>query len=240
MADTPPSSSSAPSPWSTPAGPIRTVRIDAGAAAVIVRAAKVDAPRVVRGAGQVPEGDVLVVRSAGRRVEVEVPIGFDVVVSATAGRVITQGHLGRVVVTAGAGRIDVEHAESVDVRAGAGRVIVERCVGECRLKVDAGRAQLGHVGSLHVMSDAGRIEARQIDSATTVRALHGRVDLGVLGGGDVDIETQTGRIDVKVQGTAKPRVTAESQHGRLRMAVPAGDDFALRVRTAHGRVTVGR
>ncbi len=218
---------------------IRTVRIDAGAGAVTVRAADVTEPIVDAGhAHQIDH--TLIVHAASHRVSVVVPFGTDVVVLALAGRVTTTGRLGRVVVTAGAGRIDVEHADSIDVRATAARVTVGRCMGECRLKLATGRADIDHVGSLHLMSDAGRVSAREVDDEATVRATTGRVDIGVNGGGDVDIETLHGRIEVTVHGTALPHMAVRSGHGAVRLDVPDGDDFNLRVLTAHGRVEVGR
>lgn len=177
------------------------------------------------------------IHSPSNRVEARVPIGTNIVVGADSGRVTLRGRFGVVSVAAGSGRVEIEHAETVDVRAQSGRVEIGWCDGLCRVHAGSGRADIQSAGPTDVMVDSGSITISEARGAAQLRTTSGRIELTLVGAHDVDAESVSGRIRVRVPPGLRPNVILTSS-GRTTSEVDLGADGTIRLRSISGRLEV--
>lgn len=213
---------------------------------VVVETAEVEDLRVETGSNAeltVEEGDAddattVSVTTGGDRVSVTCPPGTDVLVGNRSGRIELDGPLGDVHVVTTSGAVDIDEAESVDVRSRSGRVRVGCCHGRCRVMTKSGSVEIDETESLDVAVKSGRVNAEQVGEGR-VYAASGSITLGATGEGDIRIRVLSGNVRIDVPPDVHPDVRARARSGKVRCDCPPGTDFVVDVATASGSVVVG-
>jgi len=195
---------------------------------------------VERGPAPVIEpGRPVTVVGRDERLVVRVPVGVDLVIGTGSGRVTVRGSLGAVAVTTSSGRVEVDRAQRVDVRVRSAGVSVGEVDGEARVDTLSGRAQVGRAGSAHLSTVSGRIVIGHCVGRLRARTVSGRIEARVDGPApDVDVETVSGRVDVRMHPGVHPRVEVSTVTGRVHHDLPVGDDGRVAARTVTGSVWV--
>lgn len=177
-------------------------------------------------------------RGGSARLEVRCPTGTDVVVGTASGRVELRGDFGEVRVTTASGNIEVDHAETLDLRSVSGSIDVARCAKRCRLQTTSGRATVGSAEDTDVSTVSGQVQLGIGRGNTRVRTASGRVELGTRGKGDVDVETLSGSVKVEVPASIRPAVELRSATGKRRCGCEAGLDCRITVSSMTGKIEV--
>lgn len=215
----------------TAAAPPSTVRVSAVSGRVTVVAGSAFS---VKGHADVRiDGAVATVAAGSSRVEVTVPTGAHVAIGTTSGRVQARGELGDTAITSVSGRVSVEHATSVDVRSGSGRVEVGSVDGMCRVRAEHGRVSVGRAGSADLSTGSGRIEVGSVAGPVRAHSVSGRVSVGLIRAADVDAETISGRVEVRLP----PGVAAAIDRGDGALPTEPADCH-VRAASVSGRVDV--
>jgi DUF4097 and DUF4098 domain-containing protein YvlB len=214
---------------------ITTVRIAATSAAVRVIAehrAAVDVPDSLESS---VDESVMTVSAGSRRAHVRVPIGIDLVIGTISGRVEVIGPVGALAVSTTSGRVSVEQARSVDIRTTSGRIDVGSTTGSCRVLTRSGRVVIGSCGDAHLTSTSGRISLDAAGGPVHAHCVSGRIDVTADSAQDVDAETISGRISVRLPSGVRPQIV-----GRRHDAEPASDqyDCVVTARSVSGRIDV--
>jgi DUF4097 and DUF4098 domain-containing protein YvlB len=215
-----------------------SIEVASRSANIVIRAADVPAPTVVRGRAEIDATGVVHVRSDSS-VEIHCPPGTDVCVASTSGKVTCEGLLGRVWARSTSGDVRIEQAESIDVRTTSAKVDIGTCAGACDVVGHSGRIEIGATRSASVSTTSGRTT---IDSAVDacVRSASGAVHVGARKAGVIEISTLSGSVKVQLADGCNPLATLRSLSGKVRgptrQAVATDGD--LRVRTMSGSITV--
>lgn len=164
-----------------------------------VRVIAEDRDDVAVDGGTTDEADGLTtVTSHSDRVVVRVPIGTDVVVGTSSGRITVDGSVGALAATTESGRIEIESARTVDARAETGAITVEHAVEMCRARANTGRIEVGRSGAADVSTTTGRIELKQVDGPVHAHCVSGRIRIEMLAPHDVDADTVSGSVRVSM------------------------------------------
>lgn len=177
-------------------------------------------------------------RGGSARLEVRCPTGTDVVVGTASGRVELHGGFGEVRVTTASGSIEVDRAETLDLRSVSGSIGVARCARRCRLQTMSGRATVGSAEDTDVSTVSGQVQLASGRGNTHVRTASGRVELGAHGRGNVDVETLSGSVRVEVPATIRPAVELRSTTGKRRCDCQEGQDCRIAVSSMTGKIEV--
>lgn len=205
---------------------------------IVIRAADVPAPTVVRGRAEIDAHGVVSVHGSSE-VEIHCPAGTDVTVASTTGKVTCVGVLGRVFAASHTGKVRIEDAESVDVRTTSASVQVDRCAGACEVVGHSGSIEIGTAGRAAVSNTSGRTTIARTTDAT-VRSASGSVHVGSDQAGTIDITTVSGSVEVRLGAGCNPPASLRSVSGRVRgpartgSATPGG----ISVKTISGSITV--
>jgi len=181
------------------------------------------------------DGSTATIDSPGRRLDVRVPEGVDLVIGATSGRVVVRGRVGSVAVVSSSGRVEIDDAASVDVRARSGRVRIGRSRGETRVVSHSGRVEIGHCGLADVAVTSGRIVLRDAAGPVRVHCASGRVEVTMAGAHDVEAETVSGRVSISLPHGTRARVDARPSGS---VTAPGDHDCVVTARTGSGRIDV--
>lgn len=189
------------------------------------------------------EGDAQVRHEARRlslddvrsRLQLRVPEGTDLQVGTTSGRVEIRGRAGHVAVTTESGRVEVDHAESVDVRTASGRVEVTYASGEVRIRSTNGRVEVRRCGPADVTTESGRIRLAEAHGAVRAHCVTGRIAITMTGAEDVQADTVSGRVEVTLPSGCRP---FRPDGADAPSEPPEGYDCTVVARSVSGRVSV--
>ena len=228
-----------------PSGRFR-VRISARSAAVSVEAVAIDdvriestgKPQLTTVPGSNDEPTTIEIKTGSDKLNVLCPGGTDVLVGVSSGRVTLDGPLGAVHVMTASGGVDIDEAESVDVRSRSGRVRVGTCHGDCRVMTKSGSVEVDVAGTIDAAVKSGRVTVDQV-AGGRIYAASGAVTLGATGEGDLEIRVMSGSVRIDIPRDCRPDVRARARSGRVTCECPPGDDFIVDVATASGSVVVG-
>ena len=185
-----------------------------------------------------PEGRIDVV--PGNRsddVEIRCPIGTDVIVGTTSGKVLLEGSLGDVRVTTVSGSVAAEEVEGLDVRGVSGSIEVEECRGRCRVRTTSGTVRIERAGSVEVGTVSGTVEVEHVEGSARIKAVSSSIDVTAGGEGDIDVHSISGSVAIALPAGVRPNVHARS-FGRIQSDVEEGDDCRVRVKSASGSITL--
>lgn len=180
------------------------------------------------------DGNVTTIEEVGSRLVLRVPIGTDVTVGTTSGRVSVRGDVGATAITSVSGRVEVAAARSADVRTTSGRVTIGHVAGECRIRSQSGTVAVSTCESVDAATTSGRISLRGVRGPVRAHCVSGRVQVEMAIGADVEAETVTGQIQVSFP--------AGVRIGRVdQTAISSGSqdvDALVAVRSATGQIDV--
>ncbi len=219
--------------WPAPVE-VLSVRISTRSGAVHILAES-GRHEVLSSTGPIATGRPVTIDGGSSKVEVRVPVGTDLVVGTTSGRITIEGRVGAVSALTKSGRIDVEHAESVDARTAAGRVVVGRVDGECRVVAASARVEIGHCGGADVTTRSGRIIVKDATGSVRAHCTSGRIDVELAGAHDVVADTVSGRVAVVLPAGVEAFVARSPEDARTTTAT---HDCVVVARSVSGRVTV--
>lgn len=199
-------------------------------------------------------------------VVVELPEGSEVRGASGAGRLITEGLVGAVTYRTGSGDLRIDEAErltlrtpsgliavgraagAVDLTSSAGSIRIRELTGDAVIKNPNGSTTVGEVtGSLVVNGAHADITIENARGSVVAKSAHGAIIVERIDGGDVQLETGYGSIEVGVgEGTAA-WLDVVSEHGSVRNLLrpsdtPADDESAvvLRARSNWGDILIRR
>jgi DUF4097 and DUF4098 domain-containing protein YvlB len=186
-----------------------------------------------------PDGDGISISSRRSSLLVRVPEGTDVVVGTVSGSVSITGRFGRVAVNSISGRIEIDHAASVDARGVSSRVKVGECEGEARCDVVSGNAEVGSAGSVRLSTASGHITARSVRGKVRVKTVSGKIRVGVSTSPvDVKAECVSGRIQVRLPRGTRPETSLSAKHGKVHSKVSEGPDGTVSARAVSGSILI--
>jgi DUF4097 and DUF4098 domain-containing protein YvlB len=180
------------------------------------------------------EESTTTVNAGSRRVTVRVPEGTNLVIGSTSGRVEVLGRVDSVAVVTTSARVSVEVADAVDIRTTSGRVTVGAANESCRVLTKSGRVQVGRCGTAHLTASSGRITVDAASGPAHAHCVSGRVDITMVAAQDVDAETVSGRITVRLPHGVRPWVVQRSDVD----LAPERHDCVVTARSVSGRVDV--
>jgi hypothetical protein len=172
--------------------------------------------------------------SGSRRVTVRVPEGTDLVIGSASGRVDVVGRAGSVAVVTRSGRVSVDTARSVDIRTTSGRVTVGSATESCRVLTKSARVDIGGCGASHLTASSGKITVAAANGPVHAHCVSGRVDVATTSAQDVDAETVSGRISVRMPPGVRPWVV----HRDDAQLAPEPYDCVVTARSMSGRIDV--
>lgn len=198
-------------------------------------------------------------------VVIELPEGGDVDVEAQVGDVRADGRLGRVTVKTAAGdvRFDETGPARLETTAGAvtlgratgrvdavagGEVRIDAVQGDAEVKNHNGRTWIGEVtGELRVRSSNGDITVERTQGQVVAKTANGTIRVGEVDGGEVDLATSNGRVDVGIRPGAAAWLDVHSKFGRITRELDDGNApdaeqpaVQIRARTSFGDITIHR
>jgi DUF4097 and DUF4098 domain-containing protein YvlB len=133
------------------------------------------------------------------------------------------------------GKVEVESAESVDIRTQSSRVEVGKVAGVCRVRSTSGKVEVGSCGDADIAGTSGRIELQRVAGSVEAHSVSGRIELSMAAANDITAETVTGRIEVSLPKGSVAYQPSESELGTLR---PPGCDCTVVARSTTGKVVV--
>lgn len=169
---------------------------------------------------------------------VRCPAGSDVVVGTISGKVNLAGPIGRVRITTVSASIEVERAETLDVRSVSGNIDVGHCAGSCRLQTKSGRAVCGTTDNAEVSTISGRIQLEKTSGKVRAQSVSGRIEVGTQIEGDVSVRTMSGQVKVAVPRGVRPATELKSMTSRPRVECEEGSDCRVAVRSMSGKILV--
>ena len=179
--------------------------------------------------------DSMTTVSAGsRRVRVRVPEGTDLVIGSASGRVEVVGRAGSVAVVTSSGRVSVDAARSVDIRTASGRVTVGSATESCRVVTRSARVDIGSCGTAHLTASSGKITVDAASGPVHAHCVSGRVDVATTSAHDVDAETVSGRISVRLPPGVRPWIVRRDDAE----LAPESYDCVVSARSVSGRIDV--
>jgi DUF4097 and DUF4098 domain-containing protein YvlB len=174
------------------------------------------------------------VSSGSRRVRVRVPEGTDLVIGSASGRVEVIGRAGSVAVVTRSGRVSVDTARSVDIRTTSGRVTVESAEESCRVLTKSARVDIGSCGTAHLTASSGKITVAAASGPVHAHCVSGRIDVATTSAQDVDAETVSGRITVRMPPDVRPWIVRRNDTE----LAPERCDCVVTARSVSGRIDV--
>jgi DUF4097 and DUF4098 domain-containing protein YvlB len=176
------------------------------------------------------------------------------------------GRLAACQAKAGAGEIDLENAEAVDLATGAGGISVGVVSGSAEITSGSGRLRLTEIdgpakvrnangetwigavtGNLQVSNGNGGISVDRADGDVNARTANGSLRVGRVSRGMTTLKTSMGEIEVGVAAGTAALVDAQTRLGSVRNSLavtdspePADQTAEVHARTAFGDIVIRR
>ena len=137
------------------------------------------------------------------------------------------------------GRVDYDilapAAISVDLATTSGAIDVSGLEGEAKVKTDSGKIRLSNIkGAAQASSSSGNIDIKDCSKISLIRNGSGEVSFQASGmENDLDIETDSGDIKVKLKRSLKARIVAKTESG----AVDTAEAYLKKVSEADSELT---
>ncbi len=181
------------------------------------------------------QGSILTISCDSGRHVVRVPIGVDVFVGTTSGRVDVVGRVGNLGIVTESGRVRVEHAASLDVRTSSASIEIGRVDGDCRIRSTSGHVEVGACCDADVATTSGRIDLNGVIGTAKAHCVSGRIDIEMDDANDVEAETVSGRVSVSMP--AGSRVRESPLPGEI-TSTDDESDCTVSVRSVTGRIDI--
>ncbi|GAA2848659.1 hypothetical protein Acy02nite_01670 [Actinoplanes cyaneus] len=197
---------------------------------------------------------------------VELPAGSGLDVKLGVGGARCTGPLGDCRLRSGAGDLQVEQAESLNVTTGMGLVTAENITGDASLTTGSGKLEVrsvaglavlkngngetwvGHAGGeLRINSANGDIGADHAGAGISANTANGNIRVRELVRGAATLRSAAGRIEVGIRRGTAALLDVHTHYGKVRNEMTASDGPAetderaeVRARTAFGDILIHR
>ena len=171
-----------------------------------------------------------------KEIVVVCPAGTDVTAGTISGKIQMLGRLGSVRVASVSGKVHVASATRVDARSKSGAIAIDE-VGECRVVVTSAKVYIGKASRASIAGVSGVLTMEDVEGAD-VKTVSGKVLLATSGGGDVNVRTVSGRVEVTVPPDVQPATHLKSISGKIRCECPPGHDGAISVKSVSGTIHI--
>ncbi|MGW2922953.1 DUF4097 family beta strand repeat-containing protein [Streptomyces angustmyceticus] len=226
-----------------------TARITAGKrtdTVVEVRPADATADADVRAAQQTKvtcSGGRLVVKGPKKRsifgkcgsldITIELPAGSDVLGTSPMADFTCAGPLGECRLKTSLGDLQVDEADTVNLRTDYGDIRLGRAAGDAEL-VAAGRIEAGEIGGAAVVKNGnGATTIGEVTGALRASASNGLISVGVARAG---VEAKSANGPIRIGEAARGRVVLRAAAGDLEVGIPGSTAAWLDVATGVGSV----
>jgi DUF4097 and DUF4098 domain-containing protein YvlB len=181
-------------------------------------------------------------------VDVLVPEGSRLEVSASAGDVDCEGRLGDVRIDSRYGDIRIDRSDGTRVRTSAGEISIATVDGTAEATTSYGEIRIGRaVGDLRLDSACGDISVDCALASVSARTKYGQVRVHEAVQGSLDLETAYGTVEAGIREGTAAWLDVASASGRVRnlltasdQPAPSEDSLRVRARTAFGNVVIRR
>jgi len=208
------------------------------------------------------------IKSAGGSIDVtiELPAGSHLHCAGQLADFHCEGRLGDCRIKTGLGRIELDRADTLNLKSGAGDITVERADGHAEVTAGSGDVRLRELGGSAVIKNSNgdtwvgvaggdlRLKAANGDIAVDVahasvvaKSANGDVRLGEVQRGSVALETQIGDLEVGIHEGSTAWLDVSSTAGKVHNALDATDAPAssaetveVRARTTVGEIVIRR
>ena len=186
--------------------------------------------------------------SSSISVEVRVPIGSSVDVTATAGNVECDGSLGNVRTVTKYGDLRVERAASARLRTSAGDIDIAEVAEVADATTAYGGIRVGRAGGdVRLDTAYGDITVDSAGASISAASRYGQIRVGQVVRGSVTVESAYGAVEVGVREGTAAWLEASAGSGRVRNLLTASEGpedatetVEIRARTGHGNVVIRR
>jgi len=205
-------------------------------------------------------------RTGSIDVTVELPAGSRLQGKAGVGAFRSEGDLGDCRISSGAGDVELDECDALDVDTGAGSVSIDRVNGAADVTTASGRIRIGTVlnraaikssngeiwigeaiGDLRVRTANGRVEVDRAQSTVDASTANGDLRIGGLTEGRATLKTSMGGIEIGVADGTAAKLDVHTQFGNVRNQLqstdqpgPADRTIEVHARTSMGDITVHR
>jgi hypothetical protein len=197
-----------------------------------------------------PRRPRLILFGTGPTVEVDIalPEGSRVDVTATAGDVTCDGRLGDVSVTAKYGDVRIDRADSVRAHTSAGDVTIAEAGGRAEAATSYGSIRVVRAtGDVRLDSACGDVTVDHAFGSVDASTKYGEVRVGEAVRGELSLETAYGTVRAGIRHGTAAWLDLASGSGVVRNSLAesegpgeATETLRLHARTAYGDVVVGR
>jgi DUF4097 and DUF4098 domain-containing protein YvlB len=177
------------------------------------------------------------VDSSGGPIELTCDENAHLSIGTKSGRVTCKGTLGEVRVTSSSGRVDIERANTIDVRTTSGKVSIEECLGACTVRTTSARIDIGKADGADVASTSGRIEIAEVREAS-VQSVSGNVEVGTLENPDLVVRSQSASVKIAVPAGSTIAANLRSRSGKVDCECPIGSGGRVDVETSSGAIKI--
>ena len=186
--------------------------------------------------------------AASVEIDVALPEGSRVEVSATAGDVDCEGRLGDVRIDNRYGDLRIDRVSTLRARTSAGDISVAEVDGTCEASTSYGEIRIGRAGGeLRLDSACGDITVDRAEASASAKTKYGQVRVHDAARGSLDLETAYGTVEAGVREGTAAWLEVEAKSGRVRNLLTAtdgpadsGETVEIRARTSYGNVVIRR
>ena len=172
-----------------------------------------------------------------KEITVICPAGIDVTAGTISGKIHTLGRLGSVRVASVSGKVHVALADRVDARSKSGSITIDEVAHDCRVVVTSAKVHIGKAQRAAIAGVSGVVTMENVEGAD-VKTVSGKVLISTTGGGDVNVRTVSGLVEVTVPREVQPSTKLKTISGKVRCDCPTGHDGAISVTSVSGTIHV--
>jgi hypothetical protein len=199
-------------------------------------------------------------------VTVKLPTGSDLRGAGQLADFHAEGDLGESRIVTGLGRIELERAQSVNLKSGSGDIAVEHVAGHAEVTTGTGDLRLGELagsaviknsngdtwigsaaGDLRVSASNGNIAIDAAHASVVAKSANGDVRVGEVARGAAVLETRAGDVEVGIREGTAAWLDVNASAGRVHNALqeagapePTDEKVEVRARTTLGDVSIRR
>ena len=189
-------------------------------------------------------------RGAKVGVRIGCPVGSDVSLRSSSADLESKGSLGEVAVKTASGDVSLERVTAVTVTSASGDVTVREIAGAAELRTVSGDVTVRRcVGLLTASLVSGDLSVDEVAAGLTATTVSGDVQVRSAGGGDIQVQSVSGDVQLAIRPGERLYIDASSVSGTMSSelgiddAPPAdssGPVSELRVRTVSGDLQILR
>jgi len=205
-------------------------------------------------------------RTGSIDVTVELPAGSRLQGNAGVGAFRSEGDLGDCRLSSGAGDVELDQCDALDVNTGAGSVSVDEVDGAADITTASGRIRIGALrhraaikssngeiwigeaaGDLRVRTANGRVDVDRARAAVDASTANGDLRIGGLTEGRATLKTSVGAVEIGIADGTAAKLDVHTQFGNVRNQLqstdqpgPADRTIEVYARTSMGDITVHR